>query len=237
MAIIAPTLPTIGDANATEDVDVRNTLQTIVNTINGLLDKDNIADGTLTADELRAAELAALGLNSTGVVRRGKANIAAAEARVNTVYGLMPTPDVVTGLVLPTDGLIVVGYQALWQNSVASAGRAAIFIGPTQLKVAPASGGAGGAPIIQEATGNATVNIDAALATDIANNGLAGAAATANTTEVTTGQAISRGSGNNGGPIYVFAAAGTYDVSVQFKSASGSVTAKNRHLWAMAIGF
>ena len=35
----------------------------------------------------------------------------------------------------------------------------------------------------------------------------------------------------------VFAAAGTYDISVQFKASSGSVTVKNRKLWVWTMGF
>lgn len=40
-----------------------------------------------------------------------------------------------------------------------------------------------------------------------------------------------------GGTCLIFAAAGVYTVSVQFKPASGSVTAKNRKLWVWTIGF
>ena len=37
--------------------------------------------------------------------------IATEESRTNTAYGPLATPDVVKGIVLPTDGLIVVGYR------------------------------------------------------------------------------------------------------------------------------
>jgi hypothetical protein len=60
--------------------------------------------------------------------------------------------------------------------------------------------------------------------------GLVSVAGTGNTTEVTTGQVVGV-VGSWGGFAVVFAAAGTYDVSVQFKSSVGSVTVKNRHLW------
>jgi hypothetical protein len=40
-----------------------------------------------------------------------------------------------------------------------------------------------------------------------------------------------------GGVCYVFAAAGTYDVSVQFKASSGSITAKSRKLWVSSVDY
>jgi hypothetical protein len=52
MAIINPTLPTLGDLNATEDGDVRNALLTIVNAINGSLDANNLADGAVTSQKI-----------------------------------------------------------------------------------------------------------------------------------------------------------------------------------------
>lgn len=45
------------------------------------------------------------------------------------------------------------------------------------------------------------------------------------------------GSANQFGFVVLFAAAGTYDVSVQFKSSSGTVTAKERKLWVWTMGF
>jgi hypothetical protein len=40
-----------------------------------------------------------------------------------------------------------------------------------------------------------------------------------------------------GGPVKVFAAAGTYDISVQFKTSAGTLSVKNRKLWARAVAF
>lgn len=55
MALINPTLPTIGQPNSTEDQDVINALTTIISAINGGLDAANIADGSLTTADLAAA--------------------------------------------------------------------------------------------------------------------------------------------------------------------------------------
>jgi hypothetical protein len=68
--------------------------------------------------------------------------------------------------------------------------------------------------------------------------------------DATTGQVVGAGNGSvsyqnevrattsnlmMGGPCYIFAAAGTYVVSIQFKSTSGTVTVKGRKLWAWSM--
>lgn len=182
-----------------------------------------------------------LGLTSNSVKRRGKSIIATTESRTNTAYGKLTTPDQVTGVVLPTDALIAVGFQATWQESVNDAARAAIFVGATQLKIAAENVSA--APAVQEAACGQAAATDGVVASGP--GGLAGAATgsggLAYTGDVTTGQVLgvipAAGTTAGGGPCYIFAAAGTYDISVQFKASSGSVTAKNRKLWVWTVGF
>lgn len=74
MGLISITLPTIGDPNTTEDVDVRNALSTIQTVINGNIDSANIA-----ANAVGTSQLAALGVTSAklaaGAVISGKINI------------------------------------------------------------------------------------------------------------------------------------------------------------------
>jgi hypothetical protein len=141
----------------------------------------------------------------------------------------------VTGIVLPADGLIVLAYQATWQESVGSAGRAAIFIGANQLKFA----GASGAPAFNE-VGIGSVGApltDVPLASQPF--GLSSAAAGSASSDVNTGQAVGMSSSisepHPTGPCYIFAAPGTYTVSVQFRSLSGSLTVKNRKLWVWTM--
>lgn len=161
--------------------------------------------------------------------RRGKLNIATSESTTATSYAFnnLATPDRITQVVVPADALLVVGYQAIWQNTVASNGRAAIFIGSNQLKQALGTG----APSIQEATGPAETNDDGLVASEVI--GLAGAGGVGAATEVTTGQVVGRLSAvGQGGLVNIFVAAGTYDVGVQFKNnAAGTLTVKSRHLW------
>jgi hypothetical protein len=40
----------------------------------------------------------------------------------------------------------------------------------------------------------------------------------------------------NAVPLLGFAAAGTYNISVQYKATSGSITAKERKLWVAVLG-
>jgi len=164
-------------------------------------------------------------------------------------YGLLTTPDRVQSIVLPTDGLIAIGFNAEWKESVAAASRAAIFIGATQLKVWNQTVAA---PL--QAASEVGADVYAPLAS--CSLGLVGFAISG-VSGVATGQIVG-GFGDTtiaahlevGGTVeqiasrmpiaglcYVFAAAGTYDVSVQFKSSSGSVTVKNRKLWVQATGF
>lgn len=211
-------------------------------------------NGSTDGDNLAQAVREAAGINKTGSIRRGKSIIATEESRTNVAYGLLTTPDRVQNVVLPTDGLICVAYHALVKESVSSAARAAIFIGANQLKWL--DGGAG-APATQAAYVGATdsyrplFTFESGLATLGMSSAYTGA--------VTTGQVIaghySTGAGfglhiesggvtaeklaaaTTGGPCYIFAAAGTYDISIQFKASSGSVTAKERKLWVWTMGF
>lgn len=250
MGVINPNLPTIGQPNSTEDVDLLNALQAILNVINGNVDAGNIKAGSITADQLTTQLRAAAGVSDASTVRRGKSVIPTEESRSNTAYGLLTTPDRVSGVVMPTDGLILVAYQALWKESVSGTARAAVFLGSNQVKVRR-----GAAVNNTEAftSSAATANVYRALASaphgltsDTSNTGAAA--------EVTTGMLVgfygqdgadASGQGGavsaqgyaNGPFMALWAAAGTYDVSVQFKASSGSVTVKDRRLWVWTVGF
>jgi hypothetical protein len=216
------TPPSIGQPNATEDVDIVNAFSAIQTLVNGNLDELNLAASTNQR----------LGLNGSGTVGRGKSVIATSEARANTVYGTLTTPDRVAGVVLPTDGLIAIAVQATWFESVAGAARAAIFLGANQLRVASAAGAA----VVQEAQTGGTPSTAVPLHTF--GGGLISENASGSSSDVTTGQVAGASTGTTqNGICYAFAAAGTYDVTIQFKASSGSVTAVNRRLWAWVVGF
>lgn len=204
-------------------------------------DLNSIQDDYDTKDLLIHAQA---GITANGTSRRGKSIIALEEVRTNVAYGTLTTPDQVS-VVLPTDGLIAVAYQASYKESVLGAATAALFVGANQTKVPQVSQAA---PVTVAAHIN-SANTYVPLQTFY--GGLVSApSGTAYTGDVTTGQALgavgalaAQLGGTNtaltnvGGPCLLMAAAGTYTVSVQFKASSGNVSAKDRKLWVWTLGF
>jgi hypothetical protein len=254
------------------DTNLYRSAANILKTDDALRSADNVQAQAAAATQVEVGSVGgaagvALGLSAdttltrtaAGVMRTngafssgGKSIIATSEARSNTAYGTLTTPDQVS-VTLPTDGLLEIGYQARWSESVLGAAEAAIFIGSNQLKISDNSG----APVVQSTVQGAPLtggNLYPLFTTPI---GLAtlGSATSAVSADVTTGQVVgaSQSAGGSlrarfggttislatvgGGPCKVFAAAGTYVVSVQFKASSGSVTAVDRKLWVTPVAF
>lgn len=150
--------------------------------------------------------------------------------------------DQIPGIVMPTNGLIAVWYQAIWSVAGAVVGFAGLFLGANQVTV----GGPANTQVPVECSMSGSVN-DSHLSS--ANSGLAtGGNTGANSTDVTTGQLVGNSGSSGGvtgtninggyGPCYIFAAAGIYNVGVQFKvAAGGTVTTKNRKLWVQPLPF
>lgn len=152
--------------------------------------------------------------------------IEAEESRENTAYGQLPKADQVT-LFIPENGLVAIGYQAQWKQSVATTAKAAIWTSAsTQLRIA----GNTATPILQEASFGSNTEKFAPLITSP--YGLVtGTGAESYTGDVATGQILGL-EGTTGGLVYIFGEKGMATFSVQFKSSSGKVTVKNRKLWA-----
>lgn len=154
--------------------------------------------------------------------KRGVSVIAGSESVAATAYATMPTPDRVPNVVVPANSLLVISYQATWQETNSNNGRALIYIGANPLKVFTI--GTAAAVDMTAAQMGGTAAIDKMLAT----NGIGftnDSGSTAYTGDAATGQVL------NGTPIYMVMPAGTYDISVQFKvQITGSVSAKNRNL-------
>jgi hypothetical protein len=198
-------------------------------------------------DQLESALADKIGVSSTATVRRGKCIVATEESRTNTAYGTLTTPDQVASVVLPTDGLLFIAYQAMWKESVNAAASAALFIGSNQLKIATDNSDV---PTVQATVIGGDVDAGTYKALSSYGGGLVSISTalsgdTAYTGDVTTGQSVGvyRTQDSVGyaqqawGVCTAFAAAGTYTVSVQFKSSSGSVTVKNRKLWVWTQAF
>jgi hypothetical protein len=219
---------------------------------------DNVVQALNHLDEANLAPSLAqrLGLSQSGSVARGKSIIATEESRSNVAYGTMPIPDQVQDVVLPTDGLLFVAYRALWKESTGGAARAALFLNGAQLKVPYADAAD---PVTQEAriaTGAASNVYEHLLSFP---GGLVGTSSgTAKNAPPGTGMAqaavVASGPSDNfnmnagataltftqtvlGGACLIEADAGTYDVAVQFRATSGSVTVKDRRLKVWTGGF
>lgn len=220
MPDVNPTLPSIAELNATADSKTLAVLATLISTINNL-DQANLAPNSLDAEALTTTLGQALGVNQLAAKRRGVSTVAGTDTRANTAYGTLGTPDQVTGIVLPADGLIAVCFQATWACTATGA-KAAVFLGANQTKAVATSP----VPVVDEATYNPTfATQDDALETGA--NGLQ-SFDTQGWTDVTTGRRV--------GVAYFTAAAGTYDVSVQFKAPAGTVSVRNRKLRVWTLG-
>lgn len=159
----------------------------------------------------------------------GKTIVATQETRSNAAYGLMTTADRVQNVVLPTNGILMVAYRALWKSSLGgtNVAKAAVFVGSNQLK-APATSGA---PAVQEALCLATTFSHLSTGP----SGLVSVDSSSDATDVTTGQII-QPPGAPGGWLLIEAAAGTYDISVQFLNTAGTGTVvQTRKLWVRAV--
>jgi len=145
--------------------------------------------------------------------------VATEETRENVAFGTLTTADEIKSVVLPTSGIIFLQFAALIKSSVAAAGRAAVFLGANQLKKTATTT----PEVAEEATAGTGFTTFSASSSGL-NNTLQG------TSFVTTGQTI------GGAGAYIFAAAGTYNISIQYRATSGSITAKERKLWVGVMG-
>lgn len=190
---------------------------------------------------------------------RGWCNVVGAESRTNTAYGTMPTADQVAEIVLPANGLIRVWYQAAWSESVANAAKAAIFLNANQQQVFSAGSSMSSQPVFARtgSTGAGENNKDRGLfSTAIGLVSTSDAILSNYSGDVTTGQAVggvvttggtstinydaggacSMPAGSfAGGSCDMFAAAGTYTVSIRFLATSGSVEVNSRKLWVQTM--
>jgi len=213
-----------------------------------------LGDTQVTPPKLDTELAVDLGVTQGSTKRRGSAINSAEVTRSSAAaYGLFSAPDLVSGVVLPADGLLLIQYSAEVKTSGADP-YAAIFLGANQLKAASQSSAA---PIIAEAqiVGSGyqkLVSWAGGLISRLHFSAGVGITHPTYSGDVTTGQAVSVDQVNEfsdfattggysllvgGGFCVVEAAAGTYDVSVQFKAASGTITARNRRLRVIAMGF
>jgi hypothetical protein len=208
---ISPELPSGGEPRSTSDSKVKGSLITLRDGLNNLLNSENkVAKASLEA-------------GAAPVTWYTPKVIATEESRTNTAFGTLTTADEIKSVVLPENGLICVSYRAFVKSSVASAGTIALFVGSNQCK--NAIGG--------ESTSKSTSGTETSLFIFKPAENEAGEPwlrTSGAFTDATTGQIASDAF------VPIFAAAGTYNISVQYKASSGSVTAKARKLWVYTVG-
>lgn len=237
-------------SNAVTTVKITDSNVTTAKIADANVTTAKIADANVTAAKL--ADAARLGLSDLTSVRRGKSIVSTLETlTAPSGYQFAPTPDLVSNIVLPTDGLIAVLFNGMWQSSATTAVLAGIFLGSNQATIAPGRTNYQDAPQAQAASLTPGVaNKDAALSSyggglisetvDNVSNQYTG--------PVTTGQiaGLQTGGGSYtsisplgvGGPCYIFAAAGTYSVGIKYaQQVSGNITVKNRKLWVWTLAF
>lgn len=166
------------------------------------------------------------------VVSAKKSITAVEQSRTNSSYGYFGTPDRVN-VKVPTDGLIVVAFQALWIEEIEGAARAAIFVNDEQV----ASRGVTDATAQETSLGQA----DQYSLLNSSPLGLVSEPAASDlTTDVDTGSLIVGSDGLGiGGVCHIMrrTGGGDFDVGVKFKASSGTVWAKDRWLavWTMKL--
>jgi hypothetical protein len=148
-------------------------------------------------------------------------------------YAQAPTPDRVQSVVLPTDGVLVIGFVALWKVSVAATCAAAIFLGSNQVQWTRFSI----APTAQESSTGAGLGAGYSWLTTTRFGLAGGMVVGADSSLVNTGMTMWSPQVADGGLCYIFAAAGTYDVSVQWKNSAGNLSIKERRLWVHAVPY
>ena len=232
MGQISLQIPQVGQPDSTEDPKVASDLTTIQTVINGNLDATN-----LSATLAQSATV-----NQAAQTVKGAVNIAGSQSTTSTAYTTLATPDQVTGIVLPANGLLVVGYKALMSVAGTDIGFVGLFLNGVQVTT-----GGSGAPAAVESSVDGSTNLG-----HVVSDSSRGLVAMANTgtasSDVTTGQLVGAyvsgggvGSGlaPGGGLAVMFASAGTYTVSVRYRVSVNTTTvaAQNRHLWVQALSF
>lgn len=169
----------------------------------------------------------------------GVTEIATEETTTSSTYTTLTTPDQVSNIVVPTDGLLYIGYRALVKQSSSAPpnGRVAIFIDSTQLQIRQANS----ASLTNQEAIISTTHYAPLTSTFYGLDISAAADSTDTHAASTSANILAAYNGSNyvGGIAVVEVPAGTYDISVRFNMPGGSPTlyAKDRKLWVLAEPF
>jgi hypothetical protein len=216
------TLPRLNQTGANEWSDVESNDIAIREIINGEISNENIAAGAnIARSKLEASAQGTAGVWYTPKVIPGE------ETTTSLSPALLATPDEIPGVVMPTNGLIAVGYHANFKSSAGEVGVqtsfAGLFLGANQVKQA------GVAEKAQAPRENTFARLYSG-GTGVSSGG-AGVSAISTTGETFGSPAPATG------VCYIYAAAGTYAVSVKFWNSAGTCSVKERALWVWTYGF
>lgn len=164
-------------------------------------------------------------------VRRDFVTIDGAETRTDINYGYLATPDRIQNIVVPSNGLVLISYEAIWKTTSAACNAQILF---------------GAGPLQRLTSVNVWGDVSAQLAVNptleqyLTTSSLFGMITTTGTgydgeADITTGLVVGQ---SQGGFIPVYADPGTYDIGVQYRDGlGGTVTVKRRRLIVVTIGF
>jgi hypothetical protein len=237
---INPPIPQIGEQNELADPVIKESLEELRDALNAILTSEN------KLDPAKISEIANTALKSAKVTHYSPKAISTEESRENTSYSTLTTADEIKSIVIPENGTLFVNYYALWKGSSATEGigQASLYLGETRLD-----------DLAGEKQGTATAQTEFRVLTTTA-AGLTnfkelpgpstshilgvGLPGTYNIMQGETGRRNEAGvtAFALGGFVPISAAAGTYDLSVKFKTVEGSkkVTVKSRILRAYVVG-
>lgn len=212
---------------------------------------NHIRDGVVSLNKLSSTVGEQTGATTNGVKRRGTFANAGAETSSASAgsYDLMPTPDRVSSLIVPsTGGLVFVLYRALFKiTSASNDWKAALFIGGNRPNTT--FGNIASAPF-EQTLGPVCDNWSPLFTTtgyDVTGFGSSLGIGQSTTTNSTVDDANPQTWGGSGGsnitawhPVVFEVPGGTYNVSVQFQkpvTGGGTFELKNRKLYAWTVGF
>lgn len=157
----------------------------------------------------------------------------------STSFVTLSTPDEITGVVVPSNGVIFLLYQAVCKSSVKNGGQVTIFLNSTEVKTAaPGFAAPAGVSIQLVSPANIFNPISSSPVGGLAR--VEPLTETGYTGDVTTGQVFGvfppTPQTTPSGPCQIFVNEGTYNVSIKWKASSGSVTAKERRLLVGVMG-
>lgn len=204
-------------------------------------DVETLVNGNLDEINLHSTIKTTLGVTDVATVRGGVSIIDTDESRTNTSFGLLTTPDRVSNVEVPPNGVLYIKFYCQMKSSAAgSNAQVALFLGATQLQRAS---GNGYTPVQISGNSGAAGGDWYHISTDASGlmsdtTGFSSTMAVPPTTGTVLGVSRATPAINAAGTCEVYVAAGTYDVSVQFLGLGVTTTnARRRKLWVATRGY